>query len=305
MARKKKEESSGGGSAAWMSTFSDLMNLLLCFFVVLFAFSSVDEDKFAQVAASFNLKTFSIFSSTSGGEGVGEGELISQGVSQLESLSDHYDQDGFKSGQESLNGNADSSADKAGEGEGQLDATAREDKIIETYVEEIEKEQREKTEKIYEAVSDATEQKGVEDTVEINMDSNYQYVRILLSGAVLFDSGQADIKKEAYPIMNKIGDILKRYDKYMIKIEGHTDNVPISNSKYESNMWLSTARATRVFEYLTKEKGLNPDTLEASGRGEFEPVADNTTTEGRARNRRVEIKIYTNERYAGAEVGAD
>ena len=143
-------------------------------------------------------------------------------------------------------------------------------------------------------VSEATQAKGLEDSVEVSMDSNYQFVQISMSGAILFDSGQADLRVEAKPILNKLGTILKVYDEYEIKIEGHTDNVPINNSNFDSNMWLSTARATNVFEYLTKEKGLNPKTLEASGRGEYEPIASNNTTQGRAKNRRVEIKIYNN-----------
>ena len=109
----------------------------------------------------------------------------------------------------------------------------------------------------------------------------------------LFDSGSAEIKKESVGVIDKIGDILKTYDKHLIKIEGHTDTVPMKNGKYESNMWLSTARATKVFEYLVNKKGLSPKTLEASGRGEYEPLASNDTREGRAKNRRVEIKIYT------------
>ena len=113
-----------------------------------------------------------------------------------------------------------------------------------------------------------------------------------MSGAILFDSGKADFRSEASPILNKIGTILANFDDHIIKIEGHTDNVPMSSGRYESNMWLSTARATRVFEYLTEEKGLSPKTLEASGRGEYEPIASNQTAEGRAKNRRVEIKIY-------------
>lgn len=80
----------------------------------------------------------------------------------------------------------------------------------------------------------------------------------------------------------------------LIKIEGHTDNVPISSAAYPSNLWLSTARATKVLEYLQNVKGLKPKNLEASGRGESIPVASNSTASGRARNRRVEIKIYSN-----------
>lgn len=266
--RKKKDSGGGGGSPAWMATFSDLMNLLLCFFVLLFAFSSVDAEKFAEIAASFN-NSFSILDG--GAEAIGDGKLISQGISQLDNLSEYYNEVGLEADEEKS-----------------------EDNDVETkYREKVAEEEKQETENLYEKVVEATEKKQVADTVEVNIDKNNQYVRIRLNGAILFDTGADTIKKDALPILSKIGDILKTYDRHLIIVEGHTDNVPISNSKYESNMWLSTARATRVFEYLTTEKKLDPKTLEASGRGEYEPIAKNSSPEGRAKNRRVEIKIYT------------
>lgn len=300
MARKKKDEGGGGGSPAWMATFSDLMNLLLCFFVLLFAFSSVDAEKFAEIAASMN-SSFSIFNG--GATAIGDGKLVSQGVSQLDYLSEYYSEMGLEAGQDSEAGKAEKGDGEEGTAENNGGATGTNKgeetgnpsnaQIIEEYKQQVEEQQKEKTEAMYEEVSDASNAGQLKDTIDISMDENYQYVRIVLSGAILFDTGQDVIRKEAEPVLDKLGEILKIYDKYDIKIEGHTDNVPISNSKFSSNMWLSTARATRVFEYLTKKKGLDPKTLEASGRGEYEPLADNKTAEGRSKNRRVEIKIYS------------
>lgn len=269
MARKKRDSGDGGGgSPAWMATFSDLMNLLLCFFVLLFAFSSPDAQKFAEISASFK-NNFSVFSG--GAQAIGDGKLISQGASQMDKLSEYFSEAELMFEEERAD------TDKEQE-----------------YEEKMKEEQKEATEVLYEEITEATEQKNIDGSVSVAMDDNYQYVRISLNGAVLFDSGSAELKKESIAIVDKIGDILKDYDNHLIKIEGHTDNVPISgNGRYESNMWLSTARATRVFEYLVEKKGLNPKTLEASGRGEYEPLADNGTPEGRAKNRRVEIKIYT------------
>jgi len=269
VARKKKEKGGGGGgSPAWMATFSDLMNLLLCFFVLLFAFSSPDAQKFAEISASFK-NNFSVFNG--GAQAIGEGKLISQGASQMDKLSEYFSEMEMMFEEE----HADTDEEKE-------------------YEEKMKEEQKEETETLYEEVIEAAEGKNVGDAISVSMDDNYQYVRISMNGAILFDSGSADIKKEATAIIDKVGDILKVYDKHLIKIEGHTDNVPMSNTtRFESNMWLSTARATRVFEYLVETKGLNPRTLEASGRGEYEPLGDNSTPEGRAKNRRVEIKIYT------------
>ena len=78
----------------------------------------------------------------------------------------------------------------------------------------------------------------------------------------------------------------------MIKIEGHTDNVPMASNRYAGNDELSSARALSVFHYLIETTSLNPAYIKHSGRGEYAPIADNSTPEGRAKNRRVEIRIY-------------
>ena len=92
MARKQKPAEGGGGSPAWMSTFSDLMNLLLCFFVLLFSMSTVDAEKFEEVVASLQ-SSFSIFDG--GATSITDGNLISSGVSQLNELNDYYNNMGM------------------------------------------------------------------------------------------------------------------------------------------------------------------------------------------------------------------
>ena len=89
-----------------------------------------------------------------------------------------------------------------------------------------------------------------------------------------------------------MGDILKVYSGHFIDIIGHTDNVPMRSSKYASNMELSSARAISTAMYLADSKGLDIKKLSWTGRGEYEPIAKNDTAEGRAMNRRVEIRIY-------------
>lgn len=266
MARKKREDPPAPGSAAWLATFGDLMNLLLCFFVLLFAFSNVDAVKYEQIVASFS-NSFSVFQS--GGKGVGEGQMISSGATQLNNLDEYF-----------------SNMGKSGESDEKTDS-------LEEYAEQMLEKQKDAITELYEEITDLAEKNEVADMTNIGIDPNYNYVKISISGAILFDSGKADIKDKAKPILSKIGDILKVYDKYLIKIEGHTDNVPITGSTvYKNNMWLSTARASTVWEYFTKTKKLDPNTLESSGRSEYNPIASNETSEGRAKNRRVEIKIY-------------
>jgi len=119
-----------------------------------------------------------------------------------------------------------------------------------------------------------------------------QYVQLTLNGALLFDSGSVEIKEEALPLMNQLGIILQRFSDGVIEIEGHTDNVPMSGSKYSNNDELSSGRALSVFYFLKENTTLDITKIKHSGRGEYDPVADNSTEEGRAKNRRVVIKIY-------------
>ena len=273
MARRKAEEPASieGG---WINTFADLMNLLLCFFVLLFSMSTVDADKYEQIVTSLS-ESIDIFSD--GGNAVGEGAFVSSGTSQKISMEEYFNE--FEnSGQDQ-----------------KLKDDSTEISEEEKYKQKLEEQLKEKTEALYAEVSDKAAAKKIQDMVNVNMDEQYQYVQISLNGAILFDSGSDQIKKSAIPLLSKVGDILKIYDDHMIKIEGHTDNVPISSSTFKNNMWLSTARATQVFEYFTNQKHLDPKTLETTGRSQYDPVADNKTEKGRARNRRVEIKIYTEE----------
>ena len=259
---RRRKEDPPKGAPAWMNTFADLMNLLLCFFVLLFSMSSVNEEKFEKVVASFQ-STFSIL--PRGGASIGEGELISSGISQLENFDSYYNQQ--------LNSQS----------EGQ---TEEEKSITEAY----EQQELAESENMAQQVENALSQYGIQDDVEV--DFNAEYVTLNMNGALLFDSASAELKDEAYPLINKLGKILVTYDKNIIEVEGHTDNVPIHSSKYEDNNVLSMYRALAVANYLRDTTTLDPAYIKSSGRGEYVPIADNATPEGRARNRRVEIKIY-------------
>jgi chemotaxis protein MotB len=108
---------------------------------------------------------------------------------------------------------------------------------------------------------------------------------------VLFDSGKAKLRKESYPILNKVVVILQEeVPENSIGVEGYTDNIPIKYSRWNSNWELSAQRALSVLTYL-ESKGVSPTRLSATGYGEYKPVASNDTVEGRQTNRRVEIVI--------------
>ena len=107
---------------------------------------------------------------------------------------------------------------------------------------------------------------------------------------LFFDSGRADLKETGKAVLKKVGDALKGYEDKVIRVVGHTDNVPIKTKVFPSNWELSVARATTVVRYL-QEVGIPPERMIASGRAEYQPVAENDTPEGRKKNRRIEITL--------------
>ena len=377
---KKKQEDPPKGAPAWMNTFSDLMNLLLCFFVLLFSMSTVDTDKLEAVVASLQ-NAISIL--PTGGTSIGEGEMISAGVRQLEFLDSYYNEmanskaentdeqtDGKLSAQEQyeqqqlaesekmadeiqqeldnsqLSGKVDvdfnaeyvklnlngsilfasavvaslqnaisilpTGGTSIGEGE-MISAGVRQLEFLDSYYNEMANSKAENTDEQTDGKLSAQEQYEQQQLAEsekmadeiqqeldnsqlsgkVDVDFNAEYVKLNLNGSILFASGKADLVKQAVPIVNKLGKILEKYNKNVIEIEGHTDNVPIRYSaKYENNEVLSVYRALAVTDQLRKNKNLNPKYIKFAGRGDYIPVADNSTAEGRAQNRRVEIKIY-------------
>ena len=112
---------------------------------------------------------------------------------------------------------------------------------------------------------------------------------------VLFDSGQAQVKASGVKVLKQVGDVLNKVSDKQIRIEGHTDNLPISaklQDKFKSNWELSTARATNVVRYLIDQGGVNRQQLSAVGYAETRPIASNDNDQGRSSNRRIEIVLY-------------
>ena len=268
---KRKPEDPPAGLPAWMATFSDLMNLLLCFFVMLFSMSSIDANKWNAMAAAMSNSAFSIFNA--GSTAIGEGILISNGVSQLNDLDEYISNAGR---------NADSETDSDNY-EKYESAAALEEAPNEKNLQS--------NEELSETVQEAIDENSLAD--QVNVSFTAQYVQLSMKGALLFDSGSAVLKDQSRPVLDKVGVILERYGSdAVIEIEGHTDNVPIHNSKFADNEELSSARALSVFYYLVENTSLDPSNLRHAGMGDRTPVADNSTDEGRSKNRRVEIRIY-------------
>lgn len=317
---KRKEQPAEEGSPAWMATFSDLMNLLLCFFVLLFASSSTDAEKIMQIVASFDQASFSILEA--GSISLAEGQIVSGGVTQLPGIESLLEYIGMSS--ESSGNNEDMSATGADDGkendnnqpdsieanteeiiqeqtggmEGNQEELAQSDSEKSEGNELSEKELKEQleemgleqSEEMYDEITEISESYDIDD--RIVMDYNSQYVSLDLNGAILFDAGSAEIRRDAQVFMQRISAILGRYKDSVIEIEGHTDNIPIHSAQYESNLYLSTARASKVCEFVLDHSDLNAKNIKVAGYGENRPVASNATEEGRAKNRRVSIKIY-------------
>ena len=112
---------------------------------------------------------------------------------------------------------------------------------------------------------------------------------------VLFDSGHVEIKLGGLEVLQRVSEVLKNVGERQIRIEGHTDNVPIGvklREQFPSNWELSTARATSVVRYLVDQGGVDPRDLTAAGHADTRPIEDNETEEGRQANRRIEIVLY-------------
>ncbi len=133
--------------------------------------------------------------------------------------------------------------------------------------------------------------KKIEDKVTV--EKNGDNIVIRFADVTLFDTGKAQIKPGAIPNLNTVGQKLGEYmaEGYEIRVEGHTDNIPINTAQFPSNWELSSARAIAVMRFYLEEMEFNPALISAEGRGEYHPISTNDTSEGRAENRRVEIKL--------------
>lgn len=277
---KKQQDEAPKGSPAWMATFSDLMNLLLCFFVLLFSMSTVDAQKFEEIIASFQ-NNFSVLSSS--GNTVGDGVLISSGISVMEEFDEYF------------NTATDVEGDEDQEAGGMDQQIQDGMEIAESFSQEaiseaFEQQGLNESERMAQEIEELAEKFGIASQLEVSF--NGQYVEITLNGALLFASGDAMVTPEATALMDKLGAIINNFQSNIVEIEGHTDNVPIKSAKYENNEALSMYRAMYVAEYFRSITTIEPANIKSAGRGEYCPIADNATPEGRSKNRRVEIKIY-------------
>jgi chemotaxis protein MotB len=176
------------------------------------------------------------------------------------------------------------------------------DKLAESQsrTEELQKE-KETTVQAHKSLED--ELRGALESKDVTISQLQGKLTVNILDRILFDSGEADLKPDGSTVLKKVADFLAQHPSLKIHVIGHTDNVPIkasARSRFASNWELSTARAAAAVRYLTEVAGVDPRRLGIVGYGEFRPIADNATSEGRAKNRRIAITILSEEM-----VGAD
>ena len=160
----------------------------------------------------------------------------------------------------------------------------REKTIVE--LQNIINEQNQKVKNLLNSVKDAL--KGFSSD-ELTVREEGGKVYVAMSDKLLFESGKAVVNKQGQEALGKLAEVLNKQTEIEVMIEGHTDNVPIKTAVYQDNWDLSVIRATSVVRILTETYGVNPLQIQPCGRGEYKPVADNESAEGKSKNRRTEI----------------
>ena len=229
--RKRRSSDSGSGGGGWEIVYSGFVLILLCFFIMLSSFASIEQGKVMRFVKSF-VSSVSILTG---------GLKFDRGLRIMSPSADIVDK------------------------ENDLADLLKEVKAL---------------------VS------SLKSDTPVELLSSDKGVTMRLPDKLLFDLGSSDISKDADPLLKKISAIISKTS-YDVRIEGHTDNLPILTWKFASNWELSTSRAVNVLRYFIEKMGISPLRLSAVGFGEYQPISPNDSPENRAKNRRVEIVFVT------------
>ncbi len=271
MARKRKkvvEDSSSGGS--WLTTYSDLVTLLLCFFILLFSMAIVDKQKFEKVAlsmrAAFSGAGSEVLDMKSGDTIISLTPYDYEGIT--DQSSDGIVDEGDLDGETADNGDDGDDGDETGfqgtDGHGSINAFKVD-------------------------LQGLIDKMGLNENIKVIDEGTIIILR--MDSVILFDTGSANIKSSAKPVIEKIGDILQTLDTD-IHVQGHADDRPINTREFSSNWELSTKRATNVVKFLIDECDINEKYLTATGNAEFKPIVPNDSEYNRQKNRRIDIAIF-------------
>jgi chemotaxis protein MotB len=273
MSASKANDDDDQGAPAWVTTFADLMSLLMCFFVLLLSFSDMDVQKFKLIAAAmknaFGVQNEINLDSSPKGTSVIAREF-SPGKPVPSAL-----QEMRQSTTDETKNNLDFT-----------DSLTKHppEQVTEQFLKEASERLEEKAQNLKE-VLDNEITKGL---LEIETKENEIMIRIREKGS--FPSGSAYLQPSFIPVLKKIGEALAGV-KGKIIVAGHTDNFPIATSKYPSNWLLSAARSAAVVHYLTQSGLVKPDRIQIRAHAETQPIAPNDSELNRAKNRRVEIIV--------------
>jgi len=265
--RRKRRVETRESRDRWMITYADLITLLLIFFVILYAMSSLDTDKYNIVTGSLS-ETFKSGSTVlEGGNGI-----LDAGKST-------------ENKPESTDGNGNAAA-TARPNDGSAEQTENETPSAR---ELAFREQEAKLAELMGVITNYVEENNLGE--QIFVADKPQGIEITLSDRFLFDIGKADLKSPAFPALQQLSGLFKNIGA-KISIEGHTDNTPVSSASHFNDNWeLSGARALSVLRFFLDREGLNPDNFQYAGYADTQPTADNTSVAGQQKNRRVEIIV--------------
>jgi chemotaxis protein MotB len=228
-------------SAGWLTTFNDLVTLLMVFFVLLFTMSTIDTRKMQD----FQYALQSGLGVMESGNKVAVSVKKTQPIDDMSHIMTQAEGERNKQGSSLIGGK---------------------------WVDPI--------------------RQLVKADLDIEVTHTDQGARLSFEDQVLFDFGRAAINPTGFIFLDKIADVLKKFP-YAVRVEGHTDNVPIQTSRFPSNWELSVARAVNVVKYFAEVSNIDPKRLSAVGYGESRPVVANDSPSNRAMNRRVEILLLT------------
>ncbi|MGB0466261.1 MAG: flagellar motor protein MotB [Pontibacterium sp.] len=266
------------GLPGWLATFADLMSLLMCFFVLLLSFSEMDVLKFKQLAGSMR-EAFGVQNQIKVDDVPKGTSVIAQefspGRPEPTPLNEVR--------QMTVNNDMNTLDIRSKEGESEV-----QDKEASQELEEMQREmEREAEEEAVEFAAALAKEIG-QGSIEVESEGRKVIIRLKERGS--FDSGRAELKFAAIPVLAKIRDMLLTVTG-KVAIEGHSDNIPYNGRRFESNWDLSTARALAVAHELFGDKRIEQKRFRILGYADTKPVTPNATRAQRARNRRVEIVI--------------
>ena len=255
MNRKRRQHEATRTDETWLIPYADLLTLLLALFIVLFASSQIDAQRFQQISQTLNA-------------------VFSGNVSILEhpSMVEH----------DSPVDGIDSEQGKIGDIESDQELSLEERFALETT----------ELEKLKAELDKYISEQGLESLLQTELNSQ-QFV-ITIRDNALFDLGSATVKPEARRLAIAISEFLVDYPQFEVVVSGHTDNLPINTAQFRSNWDLSAYRALNFMKVLLENDKLDPARFSNVAYGEYRPIASNDTAEGRAQNRRVEISLLRN-----------